>query len=288
MLWSRFMTIQQFKKRGNKLMKIKKLLVMFSMLLMSMVMTQEAKSQIMEIGATAGLSYYIGDINPNRHYAQSEFAWGASVRYYQSPRWAFRFQYSNLNLSAADAKSSFRPERALAFSNKVNDFALLAEFNFFDYWTGSKRNFISPYIFAGVSLFTFNPVHPDGTQLHDVMTEGVDYNLTSWSIPFGIGVKYSLFKRIGLTLEWRLHKTFTDYIDDIHGLYPEIDVVNGDYIYSDPTGNYEAGMQRGNGTNESSLGYNCDWFGTLGLTVSFRFNLPKSKSCDAGSNSRYY
>ena len=269
-------------------MKIKKLLIIFSVLLMSMMMTQEAKSQIMEIGATAGLSYYVGDINPACHFSQSEFAWGASVRYYQSPRWAFRFQYSNLNLSSSDAKSSYRPERGLAFSDKVNDFAILAEFNFFNYWTGSKRNFISPYIFAGVSLFTFDPIHPDGTHLHDVMTEGVDYSLMSWSVPFGIGVKYSLFKRVGLTLEWRLHKTFTDYIDDIHGVYPEVETVKGDYAYSDPTGSYKPGMQRGSGTYESSLGYGCDWFGMLGLTVSYRFNLPQNKSCNAGSNSRFY
>lgn len=269
-------------------MKINKLLTIMSALVLSLFTSQDAKSQIVEIGATAGASYYIGDINPGLHFAQSEFGWGASIRYYQSPRWAFRFQYSNLNLSASDAKSSFRPERGLAFTDKVNDFSIMAEFNFFDYWTGSKRNFITPYIFAGVSVFTFDPMTPDGKPLQPIQTEGVDYNLVSMSVPFGIGLKYSLGKRVGLTLEWRLHKTFTDYIDDIHGVYPEPEMVNGNYIYSDPTGNYEPGMQRGNGTTDSSLGFNCDWYGMLGLSVSYKFNLPKKKGCSTGSDTRFY
>lgn len=260
----------------------------------------------MEVGATAGLSYYVGDINPSYHFAQSNFGFGASLRYYQGSRWAFRFQYSNMNLSAADEKSTFRPERGLAFNSKVNDFALLAEFNFFDYWTGSRRNRVTPYIFGGVSFFTFKSVHPDGTAfLHEltitdsetgistteiVGAEGKAYKPYSFSIPFGVGVKYSLCKRIGVTLEWRIHKTFTDYIDDIHGLYPEQDYIyvgdNG-YNYTDPTNNYEPGMQRGNGAAESIL-INSDWYSMLGLSFSFKFNLPKSNKCHVGMEDNYY
>lgn len=276
-------------------MKISKLFLMISVMMLSMLTHREAKSQIVEIGATAGLSYYIGDINPSLHFAQSDLALGASLRYYQSSRWAFRFQYSNLNLSATDLESSYRPERELGFQSNVNDFSLIAEFNFFDYWTGSKRGFITPYIFAGVSVFKFNPHYynpnypDDATPLQPICTEGQaePYSLVSWSIPFGVGVKYSLHKRVGLTLEWRLHKTFTDYIDDISGVYPEPALVNGNYKYSDPTGNYEVGMQRGNGA-VSSLGYNCDWFGTLALTISYKFNLPKKKGCSTGISGRYY
>lgn len=249
-----------------------------------------AKAQVMEVGVAGGLAYYIGDIVPGRHFEQSDFAFGASLRYYQNSRWAFRFQYSNINISASDANSFVRPERGLAFSSKVNDFALLAEFNFFDYMTGGKSRIgkVSPYIFGGLSFFTFNPVHPDGTELQPLKTEGATYNLYSFSIPFGLGVKYSLGKRIGVTLEWRIHKTFTDYLDDIHGIYPQNDVVgtNG-YNYTDPNNNYEPGMQRGHGTAESIL-VNSDWFSMLGLTISYKFNLPQSKKCNAGMNSDYY
>ena len=105
-------------------------------------MPQKSKAQIVEVGMSAGLSYYIGDINPGGHFRQPDIDFSpVVVRYYDNFRWAFRFQYSNLNLMASDAKIAFKPERGLAFSAKVNDFALMAEFNFFEYWTGSNRNY---------------------------------------------------------------------------------------------------------------------------------------------------
>lgn len=251
---------------------------MILLLVLSLAMPEKVSSQIMEIGATGGASYYIGDINPGGHFKQSKMSFGGTVRYYQNLRWAFRFQYSNINLSSSDEVAAFKPERGLAFNSKINDFAIMAEFNFFDYWTGSQRNFISPYIFAGVSFFKFNTKHPDGTELQPLMTEGVDYSTFSWSIPFGLGVKFSMTKRLGMTVEWRIHKAFTDYIDDIHGMYPEKDVVAGDYAYTDPTSSFKPGMQRGNGSSDN-FGYNNDWYSVLGVTILYRFNLPKKEVC---------
>lgn len=242
-------------------MKRNKVLIVLMLLVLSLVMPKNLKSQIMEVGATVGLSYYIGDINPSKHFLQSEIAYGASVRYYQNLRWAFRLQYSRINLTSSDEVVGFRPERNLAFKSNVDDVAFIAEFNFFDYWTGSRNSFITPYIFAGVSFLHFNSTDMYGVELQPQHNEGVSYNNYSWSVPFGLGVKYSLTKRLGATLEWRMHKTFTDYIDDIEG-----------YYLDDPE------MQRGNGTSHM-FGYNNDWYGVLGLTISYRFNLPKNETC---------
>lgn len=265
----------------NNLMKKNKFLAIFFFLALSFFMPKKSQAQIIEVGFSGGLSYYIGDINPGKHFAQSDYGLGAVVRYYDNFRWAFRFQYSNLNLKASDAEIGFKPERGLAFNSKVNDFSLVAEFNFLDYWTGSKRNYFTPYICGGISVFTFDTFAPDGTELRPLQTEGVAYNGYSFSIPFGIGFKYSMNERLGLTLEWTMHKTFTDYIDDIHGLYPETPVVVEGVNYTDPSGLYQPGMQRGNGT-ASGFGYNCDWFGTLQLTILYRFNLPRKNVCHSG------
>ncbi len=242
-------------------MKNNKVLTVFLLLVLSLAMPKNLKSQIVEVGATAGLSYYVGDINPSKHFLQSKIGYGGSVRYYQNLRWAFRLQYSRMNLTSSDAVVGFRPERDLAFRSAVNDIAFMAEFNFFEYWTGSRNDFITPYIFAGVSFLNFKSTNLYGEELQPQQNEGVDYDTYSWSIPFGMGVKYSLTKRLGLTLEWRMHKTFTDYIDDIEGYYLE-----------DPE------MQRGNG-NSHMFGYNNDWYGFLGMTISYRFNLPKKVIC---------
>ena len=192
-----------------------------------------------------------------------------------------------------DEYVKFRPERGLSFKSKVDDISLIAEFNFFNYWTGSKRERITPYIFAGVSLLSFNSTDRKGNALQPQKNEGDYYSTLSWSVPFGIGVKYSISKRLGATLEWRIHKTFTDYIDDIKGYYKndnsydnnkdkEMKRGNGNsdgldyYKYKYPK--YKPKKQRGNG-NSHDFGYNNDWYGILALTLSYRFNLPSRTVC---------
>ena len=283
-----------------------------------------ACAQVMEVGGSVGLSYYMGDLNPYKPFVQSDFGWGALVRYYEGTRWAFRFSYSNLNVNGSDKASGYRPERGLSFHSKVNDFALVAEFNFFDYFTGSRRNRLSPYIFGGISMFTFNPKADDGTELHDVFTDviyvydengdidyekQVEYSTTAVSIPFGIGLKYSVSNRIGMSLEWRWDLTFTDYLDDCHAYYPnyhsiEVKDNNGNVVgyempayvqYSDPTGfvgvddPYRPGMtendkdyvQRG---NKADL----DWFGFLSLSLTYKFNLPNGNGCNKKERYKNY
>lgn len=258
------------------------------------VVPMTGRAQIVEVGGSVGLSYYMGDINPNKPFVASNFGFGALARYYEGTRWAFRFSYSNLQLNCSDEASGYRPERGLSFKTNVHDFALIAEFNFFDYFTGSKRNGLSPYLFGGVSVFYFNPKASDGTELHDLTTDVVDFETEddgtvsmkvpaksncAASIPFGIGVKYSVAQRLGVALEWRWDYTFTDWIDDCHAYYP----INPD-TYSDPTGFHHAGdayVQRGNK-------YNKDWFGYLNFSLTYKFNLPNGNGCDKRERYKNY
>lgn len=260
---------------------------------------KEADAQIIEVGASAGLSYYMGDINPSKPFNQSRLGWGALVRYYDNTRWAFRLTYSNLHLEGSDEVSGYRPERGLSFNTVVHDVALVAEFNFFDYFTGSKRSGVSPYIFGGISVLSFNPKAADGTELCNLLTD-VDsydnadngtakYSKIAASLPFGIGVKYSLGKRIGMALEWRMHYAFTDWLDDCHAFYPKYNADDPFAQYSDPAGiaanengdNNSEFIQRGNYENN-------DWYGYLNLSVTLKFNLPKNKDCDVGADKKYY
>lgn len=257
----------------------------------------QTRAQVFEVGASAGLSYYMGDINPNTPFRQSRLGLGLVARYYDNTRWAFRVAYSYLPLAGSDAVAKYRPERGLSFKTKVNDFAVIAEFNFLDYFTGSRRTYWSTYVFGGLSVFSFNPKADDGTELCTVLTD-VDYerpvadgkkkySKISASIPFGVGVKYSLTKRVGLTVEWRMDMTFTDWLDDCHAYYPTYD----DYYeqiyaqYSDPTGfttdNTDANnilyIQRGNKNTR-------DWYGYLNVSLVYKFVVPKKTVCDAGEN----
>lgn len=237
------------------------------------------KSQnALEIGAFGGVSYYIGDINPGMHFSQIEPAYGVLGRYYTNTRWAFRFNLNMTDLTGDDLVVKHNEERALNFQTRLYDASLIAEFNFFDYFTGSTRNNISPFIMGGVSFFHFTPYDADGNALRPQGNEGqfatdVDgnrigpapYAQFGFGIPFGIGVKYSLTKRLGVAFEWRMHKTFTDYIDDISTVY---------YQDTDaPSGvTFEAGMQRGNRNTN-------DWFSFTGVSLTYKFNLVKRTRC---------
>jgi hypothetical protein len=86
----------------------------------------------------------------------------------------------------------------------------------------------------------------------------------------------SLTSRLGLAVYWEMHKTFTDYLDDVSTTYyldgKTIAADNQAAVLSDPTRNHQPGMQRGNASNR-------DWFAFFGLAVTYKFNLLASRKC---------
>ena len=240
------------------------------------------------------MGYYMGDLNPTLPFAQAQLQYGGLVRFNYDNRWTFRFDYSRVTVTADDTKLSWRPERGLNFTSKINDFSLVAEFNFLEYYTGNPKKNVSPYIFGGISVFQYTVFANVGDQfvnLSDYATEGPEPADAKWydkmfgktspvgiSIPFGMGVKFSLSRHMAATVEWRMQKTFTDYLDDVATVYPEQHATytdqNGEvYDLTDPTGNYLAGQQRGNSA------FN-DWFGMARVSLTWKFNLPDGRGCN--------
>ena len=249
----------------------------------------------LEVGPHVGVSYYMGDLNPTLPFAQSKLQYGGLVRFNYNNRWTFRFDYSRATVTADDTKLKWRPERGLNFTSVINDFSLTAEFNFLEYYTGNPKKNVSPYIFGGISVFQYTAFATVGDQLVDLSdyaTEGhVDPN-AKWydkmfgktspigvSIPFGMGVKFSLSRHMAATVEWRMQKTFTDYLDDVATVYPEGEHAvytfedGSTYDLTDPTGNYKPGQQRGNSS------FN-DWFGMARMSLTWKFNLPDGRGCN--------
>ena len=258
----------------------------------------QAKAQFddpktLEIGPHGGVSYYIGDINPQKHFAMADLQFGGVVRLNWDNRWTFRFDYTRAKVKASDEKIGWRPERGLSFQTNINDFSVVAEFNFIEYYTGNPKRNISPYIFGGISVFQYTPyADVNGTlvPLRDYATEGPSQDTTLFqrmfakssqigvSIPFGIGVKFALSRHMAATVEWSMHKTFTDYLDDVAKVYPEEHALyttedGTTYDLTDPTGNYLAGHQRGNSSFK-------DWYGMARVSLTWKFNLPDGRGCN--------
>ncbi|MDP1746467.1 MAG: DUF6089 family protein, partial [Bacteroidota bacterium] len=106
------------------------------------------------------------------------------------------------------------------------------------------------------------------------------YKLVDVSIPFGIGVKANLSKNIGISLEWGIRKTFTDYLDDVSKRYYDPAILaakrgattaqlSDPSIGTDPNFS-NVGRQRGNPTTK-------DWyiFSGIAITVKLKQKRPK-------------
>jgi hypothetical protein len=243
-----------------------------------------------EIGISAGGMYYLGELNPGKQFLMIQPAFGGFVRHNFNERLAVKAALTYGTLKGDDAVSGIDPLRNLNFQSSLTDVSGTFEFNFFNYFIGSQRYFLTPYMYGGASVFIFNPkgiVNGVLTELRPLGTEGQGNIETPWlkqyskigfAIPFGIGLKYSLGSFVGMSVDWSMRKTFTDYIDDISTTY-YLDLagaapgeVSTAALASDPTLTHNAGMQRGDS------GYN-DWYSVVSASISFRLNYFKKTRC---------
>ena len=245
--------------------------------------TVRIDAQSIETGLFGGGSYYIGDLNPGKQFQNYQIAYGVLVRYNIDDRWAVKLSGYRGTVKGNSTQSKYMPERDLSFSSPVTDVSAEVEFNFFDFYVGSRKNWITPYIYTGFSFFLFNPKN-GGVSLRELGTEGQNvgyegrkpYKTYSFGIPFGLGVKISLARRLGLAVFWEIHKTFTDYLDDVSKTYyldgPAINKDDPTQYLSDPTLSYTPGMQRGNSRTN-------DWYSFSGITLTYKFNLLSPRRC---------
>lgn len=246
----------------------------------------------LEVGLFGGTSYYMGDLNPNVPFLQSDLAFGFLGRYTLSSRWAAKFNIYRGVINGDDEVSNYIPDRELSFRSGITEFGGTMEFHFLPYINGSMRSYFTPYIFGGATIVYHRP-RRDDNDLRDFGTEGQyntqylippdterpEYSYYSFAIPFGVGFKYSFSRRISASLEWGLRKTFTDYLDDVSTTYyTSVDLVAEgseeyeDLLYSDPTLSHQPNMQRGNSKTN-------DWYSFAGLTITYYIDLRNRNKC---------
>ncbi|MEZ5043498.1 MAG: DUF6089 family protein [Saprospiraceae bacterium] len=249
-------------------------------------------AQHFEAGILGGGSNYLGDLSNNSstvYLGQSHFAGGIFGRYNFNDYLAVRLGLNYTALSGADANApvgAFR-DRNLSFQTDIYEVGLIGEFNLMGYQPYNLSSPFSPYLFAGVAFFTFNPkafYQGQLVELQPLDTEGqglpdrpAPYTTQQFAIPFGIGVKYALNDQWNVGLEIGVRKTFTDYLDDVSGTYVSYNELlaakgelsaalanrQGELLGSDPV-IVPTGTQRGDGKT-------ADAYFILGLTISYNF-----------------
>ncbi len=205
-----------------------------------------------EVGFGAGTSTYFGDLAGYSAPLKSLFTlprWNVGLMYTRhfTPRISARASFTWARIAGDDytfgksdpAKYAPQFVRNLQFRNDLKEFALVGMYDFIPSGrTPRNRPKIAPYLLLGVALVAHNPVgltgrnSPTDTKqqwvaLQPLGTEGQGqpgyakpYSLVTVSIPMGLGVRYALNESFNLAAEVRLTPTFSDYLDDVGGNYP--------------------------------------------------------------------
>jgi opacity protein-like surface antigen len=230
-----------------------------------------------------GTSNYQGDLQDKIYsFNQAHLAGGIGFSYDLSNRFSVRADFKIGKISADDEKGRNKA-RNLNFASQLTEGDIDLQY----FITTLGQHTLTPYVFAGIGLYHFDPYTFDSTgqkyYLKPFSTEGEgfatgikEYNLTQVSIPFGAGVKMPLSDNINVGLEVGFRKLFTDYLDDVSGTFIDENLLlanrgskavelayRGGEIKGGSPVYPAAGTQRGNSKLK-------DWYYFTGLTLSFR------------------
>ncbi len=258
-------------------------------------------AQVNEIGLTGGVTYYIGDLNPVKHYpVGTKPAGGMLFRHNMTDRFAIRLQglYSTLEAYDSDSDDPVQQIRNLHFRARLVEAAALFEINFFRYRSRVKgdRKW-TPFVFGGLAYFRASPQAELNDEWYDLQPLGTEgqgttarpgtevYPVDRISLPFGAGMKFNL-GRVDIQVEWGLRRTWTDHIDDVSGTYVDNDLLafeNGPLsaLFADRSGLNEVpgftNAERARGDPNTR-----DWYQYTGLSITYV--ISRFSDCDAQYN----
>ncbi len=245
--------------------------------------------QNLHLTVFGGFANYQGDLQ-GKYFTldQSNGAIGLGLKYDLNAHLALRTNLLFTQVGATDAKNDAHLRfRNLSFNSKIVEGSVLAEYTLFD--LDEKR--FSPYAFAGLGLFHFNPYAYDtlGNKvfLKPLSTEGQGlsnhpdrkpYALTQLNIPFGAGLKYRLNDNVVIAYQMEFHKLFTDYLDDLSKTYVDQTVLLAergqqavDMAYRADELSHDQAVYPTDGTIRGGSKYK-DWYYTQGISIYIGLN----------------
>lgn len=177
--------------------------------------------QIHEVGLYFGGSNYVGDIGSTNYINPNNLAGAIFYKYNTNPRIALRATYSYLPILGNDLKATtiFRRNRALNFSNTINELAVGLEYNFYEFDLSSEDKTWTPYLLLELVGFNYKNV-----KSHTPSGQIIYGQKTSYAIPFGIGYKSKLYSTLAFAFETKFRYTFEDDLDFISNKTPNINI----------------------------------------------------------------
>jgi hypothetical protein len=246
-----------------------------------------AAGQRVHLGLFGGLAAYNGDLTDKIFPKKvTNGAIGVTVNYELRDQIMLRGGITYAIVGGADRFSDKADlvARNLAFETKILEFSAIGEYYLFNLY--DRR--LSPYIFAGLSVYHYDPYAFNGSSdkifLQPLSTEGQGisgytikpYKLTQLALPFGGGFKFAVNDNLRIGLELGMRKLFTDYFDDVSGVYADpadllaakgqlsVDMsYRGDEVAGGSPTYPAKGMTRGSPKNK-------DWFYFSGIHLTYR------------------
>ena len=263
------------------------------------------QAQRVHVGVAGGLANYSGDLLDKLYPKKLTNGHIGIVAYYEiNDRLLLRGSYIFARVNGDDALSEKAELRArnLRFESKISEFSIGGEYHLFSLY--EKR--YTPYVFAGLGLFHFDPYTHDTTgilyHLRPLSTEGQytnsgkkSYQLLQPVIPFGGGVKFAITENLRIGVEFGFRKIFTDYLDDVSTSYPdynELLLTNGPIaVQLSYRGDELPGGDPAFPTKDTQRGGSAqkDIYYFTGLTITFRpsFGGGGSRNRSFGKKGKY-
>lgn len=263
---------------------------------------QRTEAQQWAVDAFVGTANYQGDLVEKRYTMQnSKIAMGIGASYIINGHFRVRglLSFGKITGDDKDNNDPSLTARNLNFFSNITELSVTAHYDILDL----SYHRITPYVFAGLGVFRFNPYTFDSTAgkvfLQPLGTEGQGlaaypdrkpYSLTQLNIPFGGGIRFRVNDDISIAWEIGLRRTFTDYLDDLSTTYVDqanlfagrgqlaVDLAwRGDELKDNPQPYPLDGTIRG-GPNFN------DWFYFSGVTATFKIKSgPVYKASRKGS-----
>ena len=202
-----------------------------------------------DIGGFAGVSYYIGDINPRGQFYNPGLSLGLLAKYNFTEFHSLRLNafFGELKGDDLHFNNEFQQTRAHSFETTLLDCHVGYELNFVPYIINRRSPAHSTYMFAAAGFSV-------------VLSSTTNTATNHFTIPFGFGYKYRFNQRVTVGGEWGWRKTFIDTIDGL----------------------YSPGNEDG-----ATLTHNNDWYSFVGVFFTIKV-FEKGYKCEGVKEPRTF
>jgi hypothetical protein len=190
----------------------------------------------------AGGAFYMGDVNKNSLFRETNPAFGGVFRYNPNLRWAVKanLMWGRISGATSEQENAYPHQAQASFARNLFELGGQMEFNFFPYsdkfaYANAKR--FTPYVLMGLGA---------------TVAPGSGETFAGPNLSIGVGAKYKIKNRINVGCEFSVRKLFADNLDVTDS---ENTLLNNPYGIS------------------GSVWKNNDWYSFLLLSVTWDFGL---------------